>query len=225
MKCWACGESAHGDPNNRKIRSQHCSAWETMCSKCNKKGHLPKLCSKCSHCSSWGHKNKGFKGCPQNKDNLAEESKGEAGFVGDYMSQLCSSEICRSRNGKYVLSNHIFDARRGWIQTLSKPHPMIWAHASVGVKDHEKFGSPISKTSIPKPLDAMMVTDSGCQSTVIPINTVYSMGLKKSDLLPVKMTMTGAGNDDLGIVGAAVLDITTKDETGEILFTKQFCYV
>ncbi len=33
-KCWACGEPAHGDPNNRRARAEHCKAWETDCTKC-----------------------------------------------------------------------------------------------------------------------------------------------------------------------------------------------
>ena len=51
------------------------------------------------------------------------------------------------------------------------------------------------------------------------------MGLKKSDLLPVKMKMMGAGSDDLDIVGAVVLNISTKNTNGEIFSTKQFSYV
>ena len=51
------------------------------------------------------------------------------------------------------------------------------------------------------------------------------MGLSKPDLIPVRMKMNGAGSDDLGIVGAVVLDIKTKDCRDTVLTTKQFCYV
>ena len=59
----------------------------------------------------------------------------------------------------------------------------------------------------------------------MPIATAYTMGLQKPDFIPLRMRMSGAGGDDLGIVGAVVLDIHTEDGRGNRLHTKQFCYV
>ena len=59
----------------------------------------------------------------------------------------------------------------------------------------------------------------------MPVATFYAMGLKKPDLIPVRMKMSGAGADDLGIIGAIVLDIKTEDGRGNELKTKQFTYV
>ena len=70
-----------------------------------------------------------------------------------------------------------------------------------------------------------MIVDSGCQSTVIPSQMAYEMGLKKRDFLPVRMKMSGAGSNDLCIMGAIILDISTKDEEGMIVESKQFYYV
>ena len=63
--CWACGGSPHGPRNDKDARSQRCPAWTFTCVKCSVKGHFSKYCSKCSDCSSWGHRDKSSRFCTQ----------------------------------------------------------------------------------------------------------------------------------------------------------------
>ena len=68
-KCWACGGPSHGQKNDRATRMQKCPAWTSVCSKCNIKGHLSKVCSKCKECGAWGHKDGSSKFCKRPGNN------------------------------------------------------------------------------------------------------------------------------------------------------------
>ena len=226
-KCWACGETAHSDTNSHKSRSESCKAWSAECLKCEKKGHYSSCCAKCTDCGTFGHRNKGNKVCPHNKK---ASEKGEAGIIGDH-SELCFVQKELSRLGAvtttrrnqdtFVLSHHIFDKNRGWIQTPSKPHPTIMAKVTISPRYHEAFGYLVEEQSHLKQVYSPMVTDSGCQSTVMPAKTVYSKGLKKADFLPVRMSMTGAGSDNLEIMGGVILDIEMRDSANNVRVTRK----
>ena len=224
-KCWACGETVHAENNNAKARKELCKAWSSECNKCNKQGHYNKCCSKCSNCGLWGHRNKGHRSCTHHGKKTPDDHKQDQGFVADQLAELCATNVVRHGKKKLQVSHHIFDKKHGWVQTASKPHPSIMCTAKINLKDHSDFGTPIIECKRLKPLYSPMITDSGCQSTIMPVKTAYSMGLTKLDLIPVRMKMTGAGSDDLGIVGAVILDIATEDGRGNKLLTKQFTYV
>ena len=76
-------------------------------------------------------------------------------------------------------------------------------------EEHALFGHPMKDTSKLKPVTVSMVADTGCQSTIIPLQTAHSLGMQNKDLVPVKLVMRGAINEDLGVIGAIVLDVTT----------------
>ena len=81
--CWACQQPSHG-PNTIRIRQAKCPAWKYTCDKCNTKGHFTAACSKCVHCSAWGHKSKRSRKC--NKSREESEEVGtltqSLGFIG-----------------------------------------------------------------------------------------------------------------------------------------------
>ena len=51
------------------------------------------------------------------------------------------------------------------------------------------------------------------------------MGISTKDIFPVKLTMRGAIEEDLGVQGGIVVDISTKDAGGSLRRAKQFMYV
>ena len=50
------------------------------------------------------------------------------------------------------------------------------------------------------------------------------MGIRKQDLIPVRLTMCGAIKEDLEVMGVAV-GIAIRDTSGSIRSTRQLCYV
>ncbi|VDI84186.1 Hypothetical predicted protein [Mytilus galloprovincialis] len=53
-------------------------------------------------------------------------------------------------------------------------------------EDHSSFGHPIQDTSQLKTITMSMVADTGCQSSIIPLQSANSLGITEKDLLPVK---------------------------------------
>ena len=53
----------------------------------------------------------------------------------------------------------------------------------------------------------------------------YKVGISKQDFIPVASKMNGAGKDDLGVIGAVVMEFSCKDINGDHRRTKQLCYV
>ena len=223
-KCWACGDNAHEVKNDKRARSQKCKAWEETCAKCDKKGHFTKCCSKCNFCGLWGHRDKSFRTCPQNTKNQ-EDSKNDAGFIVDQTSSLCTVIESRSRGKVIAIEHHIFDKERGWVARPSMPHPTILTRAKIEEEDHSVFGTPIADTSKLRVINMPMIADSGCQSTIIPLQSAYALGIRKKDLIPARMKMRAADGKDLGVMGAVVIKFSSKDGLGIEHSTKQLCYV
>ena len=59
-------------------------------------------------------------------------------------------------------------------------------------EEHALFGHSMKDTS--KPVTVSMVADTGCQSTIIPLQTAHSLGIQTKDFVPVKLVMHGAIN-------------------------------
>ena len=76
--------------------------------------------------------------------------------------------------------------------------------------DHASLGLPIKATSKVRSVTMSMVADTGCQSTIMPLQSVFNLGLTKQDLLPVRLQMHGAIKEDLGVIGEFVIKVATQ---------------
>lgn len=226
-KCWACGGPAHGQRNDRKARSRYCEAWTFTCAKCTVKGHYTKSCSKCTTCGVWGHRDASSRICAQGKGHRNPPNQGkstkdpEQEQVGYIYEQLCTTS--EQTNQVSRLEHHIFDGH--WVARPSKPHPMLLVNMTPLPKDHASFGHPIQDTSQLKTITMSMVADTGCQSSIIPLQSANNLGITEKDLLPVKLVMRGAIKEDLGVIGAVAVSVTTKDATSSAMSTRLLCYV
>lgn len=226
-KCWACGGPAHGQRNDRKARSRYCEAWTFTCAKCTVKGHYTKSCSKCTTCGVWGHRDASSRICAQGKGHRNPPNQGkstkdpEQEQVGYIYEQLCTTS--EQTNQVSRLEHHIFDGH--WVARPSKPHPMLLVNMTPLPKDHASFGHPIQDTSQLKTITMSMVADTGCQSSIIPLQSANNLGITEKDLLPVKLVMRGAIKEDLGVIGAVAVSITTKEATSSAMSTRLLCYV
>ena len=239
--CWACRGPAHGAKNDKETRSQHCPAWSFTCAKCSVKGHYSSACSKCTSCSTWGHRDKSSRFCHSQQqayrpsgphhgkksganhmsDDVEEPS---TGFIYDEVCGAVDSSTLTTSNGHNPpLEHHMFDGR--WVARHSEPHPMMTVKLSPCPEDHTTLGHPTSDTGNLHPRSISMVADSGCQSCIMPIKSAYAMGLRDCDIIPVKLTMRGAISEDLGVSGGVVMEISTSDKAGEPRVTKQLIYV
>ena len=92
-------------------------------------------------------------------------------------------------------------------------------------EEYALFGHPMKDTSKLKPVTVSMVADNGCQSTIIPLQTAHSLGMQNKDLVSVKLVTRGAINEDLGVIGAIVVDVTTTTTDTCVRSTRILYYV
>ena len=228
-KCWACGGPRHAKPNDRNARAKSCKAWTSTCSKCSVMGHYSSCCSKCTSCGTYGHRDATFRGCPQNprskrtpKRNSSEalQTEDEAGALYD---QLCTTTSHHPNSKSCMpLEHHVYEGK--WVARPSKPHPVATIKLTPLPDDHATLGHPMTSSN-PTSIDIPMVTDSGCQSTILPLRSVLAMGITKADIFPVKLMMRGAIEEDLGVEGGIIVEAVIADVTGAPRSTKQLAYV
>ena len=132
--------------------------------------------------------------------------------------QLCVTNNQDSQ--KTPIEHHVFDGR--WIERPSKPHPTITVSMTPLRTDHEELSHAIGRKSKLSSLTIPMIADSGCQSSVIPLQTAFAMGYGKKDIMPVRLTMRGAISEDLGVEGGVIVQVSIKDVAGLTKSTKQF---
>ena len=65
------------------------------------------------------------------------------------------------------------------------------------------------------PCTVSVVTDTGAQSMLWSLQSVYKCGFKDSDLLPVKRTMRAANMEEIHISGAVFVRLTGTDSSGK----------
>ena len=62
-------------------------------------------------------------------------------------------------------------------------------------------------------------------ATSLTPRVAYELGLKRSDFIPCKTRMAGAGEHDLGTIGVFVLCVEAKTAEGETVRSKQLAYL
>ena len=211
-RCWACAGPSHGPKNDRGTRAKKCPAWTFTCAKCSIMGHYSKCCSKCSACGTWGHRDGSSKWCKRNQkptplpDTQRAFMSDDAGLFTDQLATI------NEQHHSQVVEHHVH--RGTWINRPSKPHPTVMAELTPLPSDHAEFGNRVPTSDL-RPKTIPMIADSGCQSSIIPLDTAFSMGYSKNDIMPVKLSMKGAISEDLGVEGGIILKVTVKDENGK----------
>ena len=213
-KCWACGGPGHGQKNDRATRAQKCPAWTSVCSKCNIKGHLNKMCSKCKDCGAWGHRDGGSRFCKRH------ENKNRAYTAED--EHLSTTQLAVIHEEGNTVDHHVYQGK--WIQRPSKPHPIVLAELTPLPGEHANFKNK-TPTSKFKSMTIPMVADSGCQSSIIPWDTASAMGYRPKDVMPVSLSMKGAIREDLGVLGGIILKVSIRSNSGHSRSCKQLVYL
>ena len=226
-KCWACGKNRHAKSNDRNARSKHCEAWSATCGKCSVKGHFTSVCSKCTSCNSYGHRDKGSRWCPQNPRHIKKvKQSNEALVTEDDETSAVYDQLCAVENNcadkSRAVTHHVFEGK--WIARPSKPHPVMTVRLNLLPDDHKQMGYPL-KSSNPTAVEIPMIADSGCQSSIIPLRTALAMGVSKSDIFPVTLSMRGAISEDMGVMGGIFVEASISDVSGSHRTTRQLMYI
>ncbi|KAJ8305034.1 hypothetical protein KUTeg_017414 [Tegillarca granosa] len=126
----------------------------------------------------------------------------------------------KDADDKHSLEHHIFEGQ--WIARPSKPHPMLLVNMTHLAEDHASFGHPIEDVTRLKTIQLSMVAVTGCQSTVIQLQTANNLRITRKDLLPVKLVMRGAIKENLGVIVAVAVEVKVRDGSKS---TRILCFV
>ena len=140
----------------------------------------------------------------------------------------CSSpdeiaSYCAANHMVIPMPHHIFDGTKGWMQTPVEPHPVITLAAFTDESDYTHLRLPCPSM---RPTKVTVVTDSGCQSSLLGLQTMHKLGLKKSCLVPVKGKMSAINGEGINILGAVFLRLEGTDaSTGQAVQTAVMAHV
>ena len=133
------------------------------------------------------------------------------------------STYCAANHMVIPMPHHIFDGTKGWMQTPVEPHPVITLTAFTDESDYNHLRLPCPSM---RPTKVTVVTDSGCQSSLLGIKSLHKLGLKKSSLVPVKGKMCAINGEGINILGAVFLRLEGTDaSSGKAVQTAVMAHV
>ena len=191
--CAYCGTRGHGKNAPTRTRRVECPAFGTTFDSCGKNHHFKKVC----------------RSKPAKESSLTDTG-------GAILHGICAMEAS-SHKDQVTLDHHIFNKKTGrWSMAQSQPY--IRVKASISRQDYEHFGFPLKP--VPKVAFISAMADTGCRSCLAGTNVAKSLGLSNNDLIPVRLRMHSANNQDIHILGAAIMKLSHKDKS-----TRQIVYV
>ena len=71
----------------------------------------------------------------------------------------------------------------------------------------------------------LITADTGCMSSMAGLNTLSDLGLSTKALIPVSTQMRSADNGRIQLLGAIFIELTSTNNHGRTLTTKQMVYI
>jgi hypothetical protein len=136
---------------------------------------------------------------------------------------MATVRIGRRSHKAVRVPNMLFSKANGWKKGSSEEQPMITVTVSTDDKDYQHLSLPTPRIS---PQKVRAVADSGCQSSLMGLETYYSLGFKKSDLVRCESRLSAVNGEKIEILGAIFLRLSGKDNsTGKMAATMVWVYV
>jgi hypothetical protein len=197
--CTYCGKAGHGTHSVARVRKTECPAYAHRCTHCNRDHHFEAVCRS--------------KNRP--KRTPAAKTDDSQGAVFDTLCTVITT--C-------TIDHHLFDnLSKTWVRKNSQPQPVVEITIKASHEDYQALGFTLKHPS--KTIRQSAIADTGCQSCLAGVQLINRLGLKKSDLIPVTMTMRAANNDNIHILGTTMLQLSAKDSNGTLFVSRQMTYI
>ena len=195
--CGYCGKTGHGRNAPIEARKKDCPAYNKKCNYCNRLHHTENACRAKEKASS-------------NEDAIFDS--------------LCATSTSSKKPDAISLDHHTYSNMNDcWTRRPSRPQPYIPIVASVHKADYTSFGIQLKDST--KDVKVCAMADTGCQSCLVGLNVINQLGIHRDSLIPVKMRMHTANNNQITILGAVFLRLTGRDTSGLVFGTRQLVYV
>lgn len=204
--CGYCGKKGHGKSASFGIRRKSCPAIHHTCTHCNKRAHFDSMCRS----KKQAPKHKPL----QNSASTTDIDECE----GAVFDALCTITNFGQHKGRHTinLDHHLYNnVCDRWVRQSSKQQPYVKVSVSVNPDDYKVLGFKTTLEHNETIKSAM--ADTGCQSCLVGMRAIRQLGLDKNDILPVSMRMHAANNNNINILGAAILRFAGKSESGQML--------
>ena len=202
--CTYCGTKGHGRNPPTRVRRKECLAFGTKCTYCNKDHHFEKMC-------------RGKHGAKPAKSTEHEDAISDALCHADHINR--SRQHQKSQCGP----PRFRQVHKGMVKETFQIPTIRQATGEIRQEDYDHFGFPFRVPQARSFVSAM--ADTGCQRCLAGLKVVKKLGVSVRDLIPVNIKMQAANNDNIRILGAAILRLLGKSNEGEERFTRQMVYI
>ena len=138
---------------------------------------------------------------------------------------FCYLRSVNAGKKKYkTLPHTAYDSYRGWSTCKPQGHPELTVRAQLCTDGYIQCGlqAPRFQNKI---IEVKSLPDTGAQLTVTGLKFIHSLGIRKSELIPLSHGVNAANNAGLGLLGGAFISFKGVAKNGVHRETKQLCYV
>ena len=137
--------------------------------------------------------------------------------------QVSSAQDVQVKGGSIVLGHHVHSKSRGWVRQAARNKPMVELYSRLDMGAYKELGlKPPSKQI--KVSSGQHLADTGASICLGGKSYLRSLGLSIEDLTPCDMTVCGANNSSIKVLGALLIEFSRGPGYNEPR-TKQIVYI
>ena len=216
--CSHCGKTDHGSSAQERERS--CPAFNKKCDRCGKEGHFKRKCMSKRHGGSDG----GPKSAGVVEREELEADVVSAGELAGLMHVMANVSKLAAKSSTITVPHMLFEHLK-WIKKQPPSHPMLPVELSVATDGYKEVGAIVPPATRRRTADIRALADTGCQACCIGERQLNKLGLVAADLLQPALNLRAANATGITIRGATFVKVVGRAPTGELVSTKQTCYV
>ena len=130
------------------------------------------------------------------------------------------TQVAAVSQGKVVIGHHTYHKVKGWVKQSAKAKPMVCLQSKLDMSAYKALGlKPPMKQAIPSV--GHHLADTGASICLGGRSYLRSLGLTVADLTPCDMTVCGANNSNMSILGAVLIEFTSTPKHT----SKQIVYI
>ena len=118
-----------------------------------------------------------------------------------------AQQVAAVSQGRLVLGHHVYHKSRGWMKKAARTKPMVRLNSRLDMNAYKSLGlKPPTKQA--KISGGQHLADTGASICLGGKSYLRSLGLSEEDLTPCDMTVCGANNSSIQVLGALLVEFS-----------------